>query len=121
MNHSDFQDTQVLHDLIELAYWDFDARRSGYNEYKNAPMSERDAFKSSVRLLLSDILKPCQPTVDSKYITVWKRKEGFFGGDHFLKDSDFVERPPKCRSCYEQVKILKSDFDKRRFHDLKVG
>ena len=39
-------------DAIEAAYWDFDARKSGYAEFKGAKQSERDAFKSTVRALL---------------------------------------------------------------------
>lgn len=34
---------------IEAAYWCFDARRSGYSQWKTAPMSERDAFKAEMR------------------------------------------------------------------------
>jgi hypothetical protein len=36
-------------DRIEAAYWRFDARRSGYEQWKKAPMSERDAFKAELR------------------------------------------------------------------------
>lgn len=37
---------------LEAAYWNFDARRSGINEWKHRPQSERDAFKNSLRALL---------------------------------------------------------------------
>lgn len=33
-------------DKAEEAYWRFDARRKGYGEWKEAPQSERDAFKA---------------------------------------------------------------------------
>jgi hypothetical protein len=36
-------------DRIEAAYWRFDARRKGYEQWKKAPMSERDAFKAEMR------------------------------------------------------------------------
>lgn len=36
-------------DRIEAAYWRFDARRKGYEQWKKAPMSERDAFKAELR------------------------------------------------------------------------
>jgi hypothetical protein len=32
-------------DLLELLYWEFDARRKGYGEWRRVPQSERDAFK----------------------------------------------------------------------------
>jgi hypothetical protein len=38
-------------DLIEAAYWRFDARRKGYAQWKATPMSERDAFKAEMRNL----------------------------------------------------------------------
>lgn len=38
-----------LEERIEAAYWFFDARRSGYGEFKGAPQSERDAYKQTVR------------------------------------------------------------------------
>ena len=34
---------------IEAAYWRFDARRKGYGRWKQAPMSERSAFKAEMR------------------------------------------------------------------------
>jgi hypothetical protein len=36
-------------DRIEIAYWSFDARRSGYAKWAESPMSERDAFKAEMR------------------------------------------------------------------------
>ena len=36
-------------DGAETAYWRFDGRRKGYAEWKNAPQSERDAFKCEYR------------------------------------------------------------------------
>ena len=38
-------------DQLEAAYWEFDARVKGYNEWKLHPQSERDAFKQVVRTL----------------------------------------------------------------------
>jgi len=38
---------------IEAAYWRYDARHKGYNEWKLAPMSERDAFKAEMRSALA--------------------------------------------------------------------
>jgi hypothetical protein len=38
-------------DQLEAAYWNFDARRSGYSEWTNNPQSERDAFKQVIRKL----------------------------------------------------------------------
>lgn len=40
-------------DRIEAAYWRFDARHQGYGEWKQAPMSERDAFKAEMRNALA--------------------------------------------------------------------
>ena len=34
---------------LEAAYWRFDARHKGYWKWKEAPMSERDAFKAEMR------------------------------------------------------------------------
>lgn len=39
---------------LEGAYWEFDARRKGYGRWRDAPMAERDAFKTVVRNLLSE-------------------------------------------------------------------
>lgn len=36
-------------DRIEAAFWRFDARHKGYGEWRQAPMSERDAFKAEMR------------------------------------------------------------------------
>lgn len=40
-------------DRIEDAFWRFDARHKGYNQWKAAPMSERDAFKAEMRNALA--------------------------------------------------------------------
>lgn len=48
----------ALDEIIERAYWEFDARRSGYGQWKGIPQSERDAFKQVVRnLLLSTTIR----------------------------------------------------------------
>ena len=36
-------------DIIEAAFWEFDARRKGDGPYRHIPQSERDAFKSALR------------------------------------------------------------------------
>jgi hypothetical protein len=38
---------------IEAAYWRYDAKHKGYNEWKLAPMSEREAFKTEMRSALA--------------------------------------------------------------------
>lgn len=43
---------QEVEDAIEAAYWQFDCRRSGINEWASAPQSERDAFKAEARKLV---------------------------------------------------------------------
>lgn len=43
-----------IEDELERGYWDFDARRKGYAEYKSHPQTERDAFKQVVRKLIKD-------------------------------------------------------------------
>lgn len=40
-------------DRIEAAYWRFDARHKGYGQWKQAPMSERDAFRAEMRNALA--------------------------------------------------------------------
>ena len=40
-------------DRIEAAYWRFDARHKGYGQWKQAPMSERAAFKAEMRNALA--------------------------------------------------------------------
>lgn len=40
-------------DEVELSYWRFDARRKGYAIWSHTPMSERDAYKAEMNLLLS--------------------------------------------------------------------
>lgn len=42
-------------ELIEAAYWEFDARKKGLGEWTGAPQSERYAFKWVTRILLSKI------------------------------------------------------------------
>ncbi len=42
-------------DMIEKSYWEFDARKKGYNDYSR--QSERDAFKAEVRGLLKKMLE----------------------------------------------------------------
>lgn len=42
-------DNQIHDDQAEHAFWQFDARRKGYAEWRGAPQSERDAFKAEYR------------------------------------------------------------------------
>lgn len=42
----------VMEDMLEAAYWEFDARRKGYSQWKGMPQSERDAFKAVARGLM---------------------------------------------------------------------
>lgn len=42
----------VVDDLAEAAFWEFDARRNGDGKWKEAPQSERDAFKAVARGLI---------------------------------------------------------------------
>lgn len=42
-------------DMLEASYWEFDARKKGYNDYNR--QSERDAFKAEVRGLLKKMLQ----------------------------------------------------------------
>jgi len=44
-------------DFLEVSYWRFDARRKGYGEWMNLPMSERDAFKAEMRVLIAALGK----------------------------------------------------------------
>jgi len=47
----------ITDDQLEAAYWHFDALHKGYEVTRRSvglgPMSERDAFKAAVRILLS--------------------------------------------------------------------
>lgn len=47
------QEAGPQEDRIEAAYWRFDARHKGYGQWKQAPMSERDAFKAEMRNALA--------------------------------------------------------------------
>ena len=38
---------------IEAAYWEFDARKKGYGQWKGCPMTDRDAFKWALRAALA--------------------------------------------------------------------
>lgn len=39
----------MLEEKIEEAFWDFDGAHKGYGQYKDGPLSERDAFKMILR------------------------------------------------------------------------
>ena len=56
---------QDIEDAIEAAYWHFDARRSGLNEWASAPQSERDAFKAEARKLVRGYF-PTRQAQDTK-------------------------------------------------------
>lgn len=42
-------------DLIEQAYWEFDARRNGYSPYIKGEYSERANFKMALRKVFNEI------------------------------------------------------------------
>ena len=56
---------QDVEDAIEAAYWQFDCRRSGLNEWSSAPQSERDAFKAEARKLVRGYF-PTRQAQDTK-------------------------------------------------------
>ena len=56
---------QDVEDAIEAAYWQFDCRRSGLNEWASAPQSERDAFKAEARKLVRGYF-PTRQAQDTK-------------------------------------------------------
>lgn len=56
---------QDIEDAIEAAYWHFDARKKGLNEWASAPQSERDAFKAEARKLAKGYF-PTQQAQDTK-------------------------------------------------------
>ena len=43
-------------EIIEAAFWDFDARRKGDGPYKHMPQSERDAFKLALRQAIDKLV-----------------------------------------------------------------
>lgn len=45
---------EKLNEILEQSFWSFDARRSGYSNWKGKPQSERDAFKGELRSVLAD-------------------------------------------------------------------
>ena len=56
---------QDIEDAIEAAYWHFDARKKGLNEWASAPQSERDAFKAEARKLAKGYF-PTRQAQDTK-------------------------------------------------------
>ena len=50
--------TPEQEDVLETAYWLFDARRKGYGEWKGMPQSERDAFKAQYRAIAALLAAP---------------------------------------------------------------
>lgn len=56
---------QDIEDAIEAAYWHFDARKKGLNEWASAPQSERDAFKAETRKLVKGYF-PTRQAQDTK-------------------------------------------------------
>ncbi|MBX9604648.1 MAG: DUF1653 domain-containing protein [Gammaproteobacteria bacterium] len=44
-----------MDDLAEESYWRFDARRKGYGPWKEAPQSERDAYKAELAALRAQL------------------------------------------------------------------
>lgn len=49
------------YDPLENAYWDFDAMRKGDGQYKGHPQAERDAYKMSIRAIISKLLEVGRP------------------------------------------------------------
>lgn len=68
---------QDIEDAIEAAYWNFDARKQGLNEWAKAPQSERDAFKAEARkLIVGAVAKECEQCaqfVESEYVHDFKK------------------------------------------------
>ena len=44
-----------FNNLLEQAYWEFDARHKGYSDWRLMPQSERDAFKAAVRAFVAKL------------------------------------------------------------------
>lgn len=60
---------QIREDQAEHAFWQFDARRKGYAEWRGAPQSERDAFKAEYRQALGarpDAASPATASGDER-------------------------------------------------------
>jgi uncharacterized protein YaiI (UPF0178 family) len=47
--------TEEQEEMLEYMYFEFDARRSGYNQWKQNPQSERDAYKQTFRNFLNKV------------------------------------------------------------------
>jgi len=73
-------------DPAEAAFWNFDARKKGYAEWKGRPQSERDAFKAEYRAALGGGPKPMGKSSETRMDT------GFEGGSGLppLPDADHV-------------------------------
>jgi len=41
------EDIDRMNSILEAGYWRYDAMVKGYDKWKSAPMTERDAFKSA--------------------------------------------------------------------------
>jgi hypothetical protein len=89
-------------DPAEGAFWRFDARRKGYNRWKGAPQSERDAFKAEYRAALA----ASQQTQDVPYLPV--------GPTLTPNEQQAVEcgRCPKCKGAVRHI----HDGAGMRFH-----
>jgi len=46
---------KLVEGSLEEAYWEFDAMRKGDGPYKGHPQAERDAYKMSVRGIISKL------------------------------------------------------------------
>ena len=57
------QGNKSMEEYIEELYWEFDAEKGGYGEYKDHPQSERDAFKHMMRKMYNYYIK----NTDKKY------------------------------------------------------
>ncbi len=71
--------TEADETRIEEAYWNFDARRKGYAEWKGASQTERDAFKWELRRILGAkqaiidrlMLEHCPGEMTGEQVEVW--------------------------------------------------
>ena len=93
---------QDIEDAIEAAYWHFDARKNGLNEWRFAPQSERDAFKAEARKLVKGYF-PTRQAQDTK-------REMLAVADAFIRGKRAALAEPvqktemrRCPRCWEPM------------------
>jgi hypothetical protein len=78
---------QLDDEMLESLYWQFDARRKGYDKWRSAPQSEREAFKRvmvqfanhSIRAELTSLRKELDPDpTPAPRPAWWPRFAGFW-------------------------------------------